>query len=127
VIMPKTTSAERVKLFRRRRAEIDPNFKKNESKRISDIKKKQRASMSEHELSLLREKNRLKTKAWRDKQKSKKKEKVAHVTKHEIQTLYNNSFMDIYTRTWINDGLTLQNLPITMRGSDFTAQNWLHE
>ena len=76
LIMVKTTSAERIKSFRRRRNESDPEFKKNESKRISTIINNQRASMSEQELCDLREKQRIYMKKWREQRKSKKAESI---------------------------------------------------
>ena len=52
-MMIKTTSAERTKKRHQNKANSDPEFKKKETKRISDLQRQQCASMSEEELSTL--------------------------------------------------------------------------
>ena len=84
--MPKTTSAEIMRKHSQNKANNDPEFKMKENKRISDLQRQQRASMSEEELSTLREKNRLKIQAWRVKNKAKEVLKVTPVTKIGFKT-----------------------------------------
>ena len=84
--MPKTTSAERMRKHRQNKANNNTEFKKKESKRISDLQRQQHASMSEEELSTLWQKNRLKVQAWRAKNKAKEVLKVTPVTKNGFKT-----------------------------------------
>ena len=84
--MIKTTSAERTKKHHQNKANSDPEFKKKETKRISDLQRQQCASMSEEELSTLWEKYRLKVHAWRAKNKAKEVLKVTPVTKNGFKT-----------------------------------------
>ena len=84
--MPKTTSSERMRKHCQNKVNNDPEFKQKESKRMSDLQRQQRASMSEEELSTLWEKNRLKVKAWRAKNKAKEVLKVTPVTKNGSKT-----------------------------------------
>ena len=82
----KTKSAERTKKHYQNKANNDPEFKKKETKRISDLQRQQCASMSEEELSTLWEKYRLKVHAWRAKNKAKEVLKVTPVTKNGFKT-----------------------------------------
>ena len=77
----KTKSAERTKKHYQNKANNDPEFKKKETKRISDLQRQQCASVSEEELSTLWEKYGLKVHAWRAKNKAKEVLKVTPVTK----------------------------------------------
>ena len=85
----KTKSAERTKKHYQNKANNDPEFKKKETKRISDLQRQQCASVSEEELSTLWEKYRLKVHAWRAKNKAKEVLKVTPVTKKK--RIYNTS------------------------------------
>ena len=78
--MPKTT-AERMKKHCQNKAKNEPEFKKKESKRISDLQREKYASTSEKELSTFWEKSHLKVQAWRAENKAKEVLKVTTVTK----------------------------------------------
>ena len=68
------------------KANNEPEFKKKENKRISDLQRQQQALMSEEQLSTLPEKNRPKVQAWRAKNKAKEVLKVTPVTKNGFKT-----------------------------------------
>lgn len=62
-----STSADRMRKLREKRKKDDPNFSANESKRICELRKRKRESLSEMELKTLRVKERDKKRLQRAK------------------------------------------------------------
>lgn len=79
---PKTV-AERVRAYRKRKKENDPEYQARENKRIADLKRSQQASLTEDEKQLKQEKHAKRVKMWR---LQKKLEKQQAAVENEAKT-----------------------------------------
>ena len=70
----------RQKKYKEKKAVQDPDFKNNESKRISAIRKEKRSMETEDEKSIRKEKNCLRMRAKREKQRNEKGNKIKIVS-----------------------------------------------
>ena len=68
------TSAERVSAYRKRQSESDPQFRAKENKRISELKKRQKANLLEEEKKEKRAQHAKNMRLWRQKQREKQQE-----------------------------------------------------
>ena len=77
---PKTSSAERMRRFRKKKHDEDPDYKSKESKRISTLQKAKRSEMNKSELLLHKENNRRKVALCRARKQMEKGEKISGST-----------------------------------------------